>query len=146
MLLDIRSTIQTQGFNPGNTGIIGMSSIGRAVVATLVAVLVATGFSSAMAADELSGEYRMEGVNPDGSDYVGSVRIQRQGDGYLIEWLVGERTFRGQGIAVNDSLAVSAPEWVVLYVRADDGSLVGAWLPTGTFEAGLERLVPVSRR
>ena len=87
----------------------------------------------------------MEGVNPDGSDYVGEVLIVRQGDGYLIEWVSGEHTTRGQGIAVNDTLAASAPEWVVLYVKGGDGTLVGAWLPTGTFEAGIERLVPVSR-
>ena len=123
-----------------------MSFIRRAVVATFVALVIAVGFGSATVADEWSGEYRMEGVNPDGSDYVGSVRIVRRGDGYLIEWLSGEHTFRGQAIAVNDSLAASAPEWVVLYVRGDDGTLVGVWLPSGTFEAGLERLVPISRR
>lgn len=121
-----------------------MSSIKRAVTAFLVAIFMVVGVSYGMAADEWSGNYRMEGVNPDGSDYVGSVRIVRQGDGYQIEWLSGEHTIRGQGIAVNDSLAASAPEWVVLYVRGADGTLVGVWLPTGTFKAGLERLVPVS--
>ena len=122
-----------------------MSSIRRVVVVALVAVLVAIGFNSALAADGWTGEYRMEGVSPDGSDYVGEVLILRQGDGYLIEWVSGEHTTRGQGIAVNDTLAASAPEWVVLYVKGGDGTLVGAWLPTGTFEAGIGRLVPVSR-
>ena len=123
-----------------------MSSIRRMAGITFVVVLVATAFGSATAADEWSGNYRLEGVNPAGSDYVGSVQIERRGDGYLVQWLVAGRTFTGQGIASKRSLAVSAPEWVVIYEKADDGNLVGAWLPSGKFTAGLERLVPVSKR
>ena len=125
---------------------IGMSFIGRAVAVALVAVLAAAGFGSVAAADEWSGTYRVEGVNPDGSDYGGRARIERQGDGYLIEWLVGGSTYRGRGIAGKGSLAAAAPEWVVIYMKADDGSLVGAWLPSGSFEAGLERLIPEAGR
>ena len=121
-----------------------MSSIGRALAATFVAVLVAAGAGSAAAADEWSGTYRMEGVNPDGSNYAGRVHIQPRGDGYVVEWLIDGHTFEGQGIASRDSLAAGSPEWVVIYMRADDGSLVGAWLPSGSFAAGYELLVPVS--
>ena len=73
------------------------------------------------------------------------MHIVRQGDGYLIEWLVDGQTYAGQGIASRDSLAARSPDWVVIYMKADDGSLVGAWLPSGSFAAGYELLVPVSR-
>ena len=121
-----------------------MSFIGRAIVVMFVAILIPAGSGSATASDAWSGTYRMEGVNPDGSDYAGRVRIEPQGDGYLIEWLVAGHRYAGQGIAGRDSLAAGSPEWVVIYMKADDGSLVGAWLPIGSFAAGYERLVPVS--
>ena len=62
----------------------------------------------------------------------------------MIRWFVGGHRFTGQGIASKRSLAVSAREWVVIYEKADDRTLVGAWLPTGKFKAGLERLIPAS--
>lgn len=120
----------------------GVLFIGRAVAAVLVAFLAATGFCSVAAADEWSGAYRMEGVNPDGTEYGGRVRIERQRDGYVIEWRVGGSRYTGQAIASKRSLAAAAPEWVVIYEKADDGTLVGAWLPSGSFERGLERLIP----
>lgn len=123
-----------------------MSPIARAVGTVVVVVLVAAGSGSAMAADDWSGRYRVQGVNPNGSDYTGTVQIERRGDGYVVRWLVGDRRYTGQGIASNRSLAVGGREWVVIYEKAEDGSLAGAWLPAGKFKAGLERLVPASKR
>ena len=88
----------------------------------------------------------MEGVNPNGSDSDGTAQFEQRGDGFIVRWLVGGRRYTGQGIASKRSLAVSAREWVLIYEKADDGSRVGAWLPSGKYKAGLERLVPASKR
>ena len=123
-----------------------MPSITQTVGTALVIVLVAAGFASTSAADGWSGKYRLEGVNPNGSDYAGTVQIEQRGDGFVVRWLVDGRRYTGQGIARNRSLAVGAGEWVVIYEKADDGSLVGVWLPAGKYKAGSERLVPASKR
>ena len=118
----------------------GMFPFKRIACVIFVAIFVVAGFGSGTAADEWSGNYRLEGVNPDGSKYVGNVQIDRKDDGYLVEWNIAGHTFTGQGISRKRVLAVGSPEWIVIYEKSNDGNLVGAWIPFGTFTAGSERL------
>jgi hypothetical protein len=94
------------------------------------------------AADEVEladGSYDVEGRNPDGKSYKGTVEIEKDGDKYNVSWKVGDSAYDGTGTLEGNLLTV---EWgsatPVVYALADDGSLKGLW------DAGLgeETLTP----
>ncbi len=94
------------------------------------------------AADEVElaeGAYGVEGRNPDGKGYKGTVEIEKDGDEYHVSWKVGDSAYEGTGTLEGNLLTV---EWgsatPVVYALADDGSLKGLW------DAGLgeETLTP----
>jgi hypothetical protein len=97
----------------------------------------------AAAADEpaeiAEGGYGVEGRNPDGRTYKGTVEIEKDGDEYHVSWKVGGSAYEGTGTLEGNLLTV---EWgsatPVVYALADDGSLKGLW------DAGLgeETLTP----
>ena len=75
----------------------------------------------------LSGTYRVEGRNPNGSAYSGTVTIEDDGFEVRMHWRVG-RTYSGTGTREGRVLTVnwgaSAP---VIYVVNPDGTLYGTW-------------------
>jgi hypothetical protein len=94
------------------------------------------------AADEVElaeGAYGVEGRNPDGKGYKGTVEIEKDGDKYHVSWKVGDSAYEGTGTLEGNLFTV---EWgsatPVVYALADDGSLKGLW------DAGLgeETLTP----
>jgi len=97
----------------------------------------------AAAADEpaeiAEGGYGVEGRNPDGRTYKGTVEIEKDGDEYHVSWKVGGSAYEGTGTLEGNLLTV---EWgsatPVVYALAGDGSLKGLW------DAGLgeETLTP----
>ncbi len=74
------------------------------------------------------GRYTVEGRNPDGSSYTGTVDIRQQGDSYHVAWQVGSSFYRGAGRFAGNVLAV---EWgedtPVVYALGRDGRLEGLW-------------------
>lgn len=78
--------------------------------------------------DLSEGTYKVEGKNPDGAAYEGTVEIEKQGKGYHLTWDVGSSHYEGDGKLAGNLLTV---EWgsatPVVYALADDGSLAGLW-------------------
>ena len=86
--------------------------------------------ASAMQGKEITGRYIIEGYNPDGSDYGGTVEIKKLGDAFDVYWETGGGTsnFEGIGIIRDQRLAVSYGDSscaVYHYQVRDDGSLEG---------------------
>ena len=89
----------------------------------------------------LEGTYTAQGVNPDGSEYRGVVKITPRGEGFLVAWffphLAGEEivlVFRSAGVALRSggTLAVSYygqdATGIALYEIESGGQrLVGRW-------------------
>jgi hypothetical protein len=115
--------------------------------ALLVIVLAGTALprARAQADPQLSGVYASDGVNPDGSDYHGVVRIVPRGDSFVVQWMspkgndevvVLVPTSIGVGIASDATLSVSyysqGGAGIVVY-RIEEGGqrLTGRWAVAG---------------
>lgn len=76
----------------------------------------------------LSGLYSVNGKNPDGSSYHGTVRIQEKEGMVYFTWYIGRDVFKGKGMFQGDLLVIdwgsSSP---VVYQLAAHGVLQGSW-------------------
>ena len=104
----------------------------RFVLGGVLATIVAAG-AGPMAAQgiggNISGVYRAEGRNPNGSSYTGQVTIQENlGGAVAFGWNVGGQTYAGVGVREGRVVTVNwgsnAP---VVYVIMPDGTLHGTW-------------------
>ena len=105
----------------------------------LLSVMVMIGFGATAAtapADpptDLTGAYRCEGVNPDGTPYEGVVEIEKLRNTFRVRWILNDAVVLGVGIFSSDVFAVSyfdrAPA-VVVY-KLDGTRLVGEWTMGG---------------
>lgn len=112
---------------------IGMSRRG---MLALSLVWMVTG--GAAMAQSLSGDYRAEGRNPDGSAYEGDVKILEQGDVVSVAWQVGAQGYTGSGRRDGRVVTVNwGARDPVVYVVMPNGQLNGTWAD-GT---ALERLI-----
>ena len=108
----------------------------RRVVLLGVIVIAVCAFSR-MAAQapqpELSGVYRCNGMNPDGTAYQGVVEISKLRNTFRVRWTMDDGSIIGVGIFSNGIFAVSyfggAPA-VVVY-KLDGTNLVGEWTMGG---------------
>lgn len=86
------------------------------------------------------GNYHVQGKNPNGSSYSGTVVISKNADTYFLVWKISSSTYSGSGKLVGRTLTV---EWgdssPVIYHLENDGRLVGTW-SRGT---ALETLTPL---
>ena len=86
-----------------------------------------------------TGNYRVQGTNPNGSLYQGTLTIERSGPLYQVQWKIGKDTYEGQGPLNGSTLTV---DWgqsdPVIYQVMNDGTLEGTWAK-GT---GKESLIP----
>lgn len=90
-------------------------------------------------AQSVSGSYRAEGRNPDGSTYSGSVQIRDSKGEVRMEWQVGSQRYSGTGTRNGDVIWVDwGDSHPVVYVRMPSGELHGTWANG----RGLERLIP----
>ncbi|MCE8008683.1 hypothetical protein [Aestuariivita sp.] len=102
----------------------------RATVGAGLAALIIAADSGAKAQTlrDLTGTYRAEGRNPDGSTYSGQAVIAQQGGVVQIAWQVGAQSYSGQGTFDGRVLSV---DWgdthPVVYVLMSDGTLHGTW-------------------
>lgn len=97
------------------------------------------------------GTYVVNGVDPAGAEYSGTVTIRSAGDEYLVQWLVTGSIQEGTGRLVGDRLIV---EWETVtdargpssgtaeYVVGEDGVLHGERFVEGVDEAGTEEIFP----
>jgi hypothetical protein len=107
----------------------------RIVLLGIVAIAVCA--FSPMAAQtpqpELSGVYRCNGMNPDGTSYQGVVEISKLQDTFRVRWTMDDGSIIGVGIFSNGVFAVSyfggAP--AVAVYKVDGTSLVGEWTMGG---------------
>ena len=90
-------------------------------------------------AQSVSGQYRAEGRNPDGSTYSGSVQIGYSNRELVVQWQVGGQAYSGTGTRNGDVLWVNwGDRYPVVYVRMPSGELHGTWANG----QALERLIP----
>jgi hypothetical protein len=90
----------------------------------------------------LAGAYTVEGSNPDGTAYSGTLTISPAGESYRLQWESGG-TYVGQGIAVDDLFGTSygTENCGVAVYHISDGSLEGTWTTYGESGVGTERAV-----
>lgn len=100
----------------------------------------------------IAGTYVVNGVDPLGVEYSGTVTIaEADGGDYLIEWIVTGTIQRGTGRLVGDRFSVA---WTTVtggrgdssgtaeYIVGDDGVMRGTRLVDGIDEAGTEEIYP----
>ncbi|MBD3663962.1 hypothetical protein [Sulfitobacter aestuariivivens] len=106
---------------------------------TLIGLLtVALAQPVAAQTPNLTGSYRAEGRNPNGSAYSGTVVIGQQGNAVQINWTISNETYVGSGILDGRVLVVNWGQPLpVVYVVMPSGDLHGTW-NDGT---ALERLI-----
>jgi hypothetical protein len=106
----------------------------RIVLLGVVAALSVMGPTAAQAPQpDLTGVYRCDGKNPDGSAYRGVVEISKIRDTFRVRWTMDDGAILGVGIYSGGVFAVSyfggAPA-VVVY-KVDGNRLVGEWTMGG---------------
>lgn len=81
---------------------------------------------------EISGDYAINGSNPDGTNYSGNLNITKRDEVYQFSWTSGGREYDGVGVRTDNTVAVAFTEGadgkgcgVVLYKIGTDGSLDG---------------------
>lgn len=94
----------------------------------LSALIVSTLPGLALAQSGITGSYRAEGRNPDGSTYVGTVKIVETSGAVAMTWAVGNQTYTGTGALHDRVLTVDwGDSHPVVYVLMPDGDLHGTW-------------------
>lgn len=96
----------------------------------------------------LASHYAASGSNPDGSKYTGTVDVKVISDTtYTIVWKIGDETYQGFGMRLNDSLAatytIDGEPGLIIYNVGGDG-LTGAWAIRGHDGVGTEHLRPLN--
>ncbi len=110
-------------YNVAGNGLFGEWADGSA---TEKLVPYARAASSSVRSPE--GRYNVEGRNPNGSRYRGTVGITRTGDRYRFDWRVGSQTYTGDGTMDGNVLVVNwGSTTPVIYAIAEDGTLNGLW-------------------
>ena len=98
-----------------------------------IAVCAFSGTAAQTTDPELSGVYRCNGMNPDGTAYQGVVEISKLKNTFRVRWTMDDGSIIGVGIFSNGVFAVSyfggAPA-VVVY-KLDGTNLVGEWTMGG---------------
>jgi Caspase domain len=76
----------------------------------------------------LTGIYRVQGTNPNGSHYRGMVTLTPVGKDFLFKWWISRQTFTGSGQFAGRMLVVNWGQTSpVVYTINRDGSLDGEW-------------------
>ncbi len=73
---------------------------------------------------QMTGQYKVQGKNPDGSSYGGSASIEKTGDTYRVVWNIGGERYIGTGIGSDEAIAIGyrsgSNTGVVLLVKQGD--------------------------
>jgi hypothetical protein len=90
----------------------------------------------------LEGDYSINGSNPDGTEYAGSLNIEDAGDVLYVSWEAGG-SYVGQGIVMDDVLGTSYGDdtcGIALY-QIRGNTLDGLWTTYDAGTTGTERAV-----
>ncbi|GAB4538521.1 MAG: hypothetical protein Tsb0019_39420 [Roseibium sp.] len=102
-----------------------------AVFATLALAPVAPPVQAAPKAvylPQIEGVYSVEGLNPNGSRYVGRVTITVKNDTAFFRWEIAGDSFHGQGPLTGTTLIIDwGEDDPVIYRINADGTLFGTW-------------------
>jgi hypothetical protein len=95
--------------------------------------------------EALEGTHEVEGKNPNGSAYTGSVTIEKTGDTYAFTWTVAGETYPGIGIDVGEGKVLVAYGknnfGVIAYDMSNMDEVVqGRWAAHGQRVIGIERI------
>jgi len=112
----------------------------------LTLAFIAVAFPAAADTLTLASKYEATGTNPDGSTYKGTARVKVISDTtFTIEWSIGDATYKGFGMRMNDSLAatymIDGEPGLILY-KVDGNGLHGSWTIRGHDGNGTETLLP----
>jgi hypothetical protein len=106
--------------------------------------------TTAAVTPDIAGKYDVEGANPTGTTYKGTLDVIKRGDVYQFRWNAGEQ-YDGVGVANGNIVAVAFASGangkgcgVIDYVIQSDGTLDGKWGSWGVNEAGTERATRTS--
>ncbi len=88
----------------------------------------------------LAGAYAVEGTNPDGTPYAGTLVVERDGPAYTLTWQAGD-TYVGEGILMDDEFGTSygGEDCGVAVYAVQGGDLDGQWTGYGAGAVGTER-------
>lgn len=129
------------------------------ILATLLISGLTTSLPAKAQADDFAGEYIMKGRGDAKNDtnYSGSCTIKNETKGYDVSCLNTDtdHTYVGKGLAAGNTLAlvigdrlvgdhgqVFEGEYLVIYTRAENGTLVGRWVDAQSGHKGNETLTP----
>lgn len=99
-------------------------------------------------AQDISGQYRMDGANPNGQGaYQGQVAVTQTGATYQVAWAIGTSKHVGTAILKDDVLSVvyqpeGASAGIAVYSVGPDGVLSGVWTTLGGKVVGTEKWTP----
>ena len=94
----------------------------------------------------IAGNYKVRGVNPDGTHYKGFAVIESQGPVYSIQLTFGTHIYIGTGIMKGDYLSFAyqtddtPTEYGTELLKINDHTLKGSWAPLGSTGKGFETL------
>jgi hypothetical protein len=104
--------------------------------------LMASGTMISSAAAQVTGQYKVDGQNPDGSTYSGTSSVEKTGDTYRISWNIGGTRYTGTAIGDDDAIAIGyksgSETGVTLLVKQGD-SYVAVWAYIGARKLGAEK-------
>ncbi len=90
--------------------------------------------------DNLAGTYKVDGRNPNGSQYKGRVTITVKGDTAYFYWEIAGQSYSGQGHLQGSVLTIDwGSDTPVVYQVNPDGTLSGVWAG-GKASEQLERI------
>jgi hypothetical protein len=90
---------------------------------------------------ELAGIYRVNGTNPNGSQYQGMLALSQKNDEFTLIWWIGKQVFHGTGHFAGKMLVVNwGDKHPVIYTFGAGGALDGEWADG----SATETLLPVA--
>ncbi|MFN2199105.1 MAG: hypothetical protein ACK2UW_23510 [Anaerolineales bacterium] len=114
--------------------------IGLALACNTISNLPSQGERNA----KLEGEFDVYGVNPDGSQYMGSAEIVYERGNYVITWEIAGDTVIGSGKWENNEFTVVYDGGRAVYTLNEFGTLTGTWFLEGDSRPGTETLAPMT--
>ena len=83
------------------------------------------------AADDLSGDYTVEGTDAEGQGpYTGTLKIEKKGEVYLMTWMIENKKAIGSGLVTDNVLSAcwkEGNEIGLCSYKISAGKLTGVW-------------------
>lgn len=89
----------------------------------------------------LTGNYTLQGQNPNGTAYKGTLEVQETNAVFLLTWQIGSSVHRGTGLLTDNILSVvwsTGNESGLATYRVAGNTLSGSWIGFGGLMTGKE--------